>query len=313
MAARITAYRVREERWCPCLVTRSPAPAADSHSATPADSASSARCATTRASCRGPTNPADELRRCRRPSHRRRGGQDIGESRPHRHTRDSGRQTKEPGGQEPRKAGTRGRSAAPQTPRPRDRAAVSECRLGVPTAETSQLLVRGPLDHLRPPTRICMRNAAPLMRMSASEPRSWRLLLSSHGASVAVRGPAVAGRGHRSRRLHTRVVVARRKPGRRADRGMRSRVGGHRLDGEDPLGHHSAPAHTGSAQSARWLDQGFVHAAVVHGRQGDLPRVGRPVDRFVLTGWQVGLAGPAGMPVSSVATTGTHISTPVAS
>jgi hypothetical protein len=94
---------------------------------------------------------------------------------------------------------------------------------------------------------------------------------------------------------------------------MRSCVGGHRLDGEDPLGHHSAPAHTGSAQSARWLDQGFVHAAVVHGRQGDLPRVGRPVDRFVLTGWQVGLAGPAGMPVSSVATTGTHISTPVAS
>jgi hypothetical protein len=170
VAARITAYRVREERWCPCLVTRSPAPAADSHSATPGDSASSARCATTRASCRGPTNPADELRRCRRPSHRRRGGQDIGESRPHRHTRDSGRQTKEPGGQEPRKAGTRGRSAAPQTPWPRDRVAVSECRLGVPTAETSQLLVRGPPDHLRPPTRICMRQCGPLMRMSTSEP-----------------------------------------------------------------------------------------------------------------------------------------------
>lgn len=78
-------------------------------------------------------------------------------------------------------------------------------------------------------------------------------------------------------------------------------------------GHHSAPAHTGSA-----LPAPLARPRVRARRGGARParestRVGRPVDRFVLTGWQVGLAGPAGMPVPSVATTGTHISTPVAS
>lgn len=50
-------------------------------------------------------------------------------------------------------------------------------------------------------------------------------------------------------------------------------------------------AHASSTQSAQWLDAGLVHAAVVHGRPDELPTITRLVDRFVLTGWQVGLAG----------------------
>ncbi|MBN9607981.1 MAG: helix-turn-helix domain-containing protein [Actinobacteria bacterium] len=50
-------------------------------------------------------------------------------------------------------------------------------------------------------------------------------------------------------------------------------------------------AHASSTRSAEWLDAGLVHAAVVHGRPDELPTMSRPVDRFVLTGWRVGLAG----------------------
>lgn len=59
-------------------------------------------------------------------------------------------------------------------------------------------------------------------------------------------------------------------------------------------------AHASSARSAQWLDEGLVHAAAVHGRPGELPAITRAVDRFVLTGWQVGLAGRPGSRVPSI-------------
>lgn len=59
-------------------------------------------------------------------------------------------------------------------------------------------------------------------------------------------------------------------------------------------------AHASSTQSAQWLDAGLVHAAVVHGRPDELPAITRLVDRFVLTGWQVGLAGSPGGAVPTI-------------
>lgn len=58
--------------------------------------------------------------------------------------------------------------------------------------------------------------------------------------------------------------------------------------------------HASSTRSAQWLDAGLVHAAVVHGRPDELPTITRLVDRFVLTGWQVGLAGRPDGPVPTI-------------
>ncbi len=65
-------------------------------------------------------------------------------------------------------------------------------------------------------------------------------------------------------------------------------------------GHHLVAVHAASAQSARWLDEGAAHAVVVHGRPDQLPETTTEVDRYLLTRWQVGLAGPAGRPPPSV-------------
>jgi molybdate-binding protein len=65
-------------------------------------------------------------------------------------------------------------------------------------------------------------------------------------------------------------------------------------------GQHLVVVHASSALSARWLEEGSVHAAVVHGRPDQLVDVDTEVDRYLLTGWQVGLAGPEGIPLPSV-------------
>lgn len=65
-------------------------------------------------------------------------------------------------------------------------------------------------------------------------------------------------------------------------------------------GQHLVVVHASSAAAAAWLDTGLVHAAVVHGRPDQLPEAGTEVDRYALTRWQVGLAGPEGNPPPSV-------------
>lgn len=51
-----------------------------------------------------------------------------------------------------------------------------------------------------------------------------------------------------------------------------------------------------SAEAVDALNAGRIHGAVTHGRPGHLRRTARPVRRFVLTGWRVGLASRVGLP-----------------
>lgn len=51
-----------------------------------------------------------------------------------------------------------------------------------------------------------------------------------------------------------------------------------------------------SAQAIKALEEGTVHAAIVHGPRGHLRKPSRPVRRFILADWQVGLAVRAGTP-----------------
>jgi molybdate-binding protein/transcriptional regulator with XRE-family HTH domain len=50
-----------------------------------------------------------------------------------------------------------------------------------------------------------------------------------------------------------------------------------------------------SADAVEALNAGRIHAAVVHGRPGHLRRTGRSARRFLLAGWQVGLASRTGL------------------
>ena len=51
-----------------------------------------------------------------------------------------------------------------------------------------------------------------------------------------------------------------------------------------------------SAQAIKALEEGTVHAALVHGPRGHLRKPSRPVRRFILADWQVGLAVRSGTP-----------------
>lgn len=55
-------------------------------------------------------------------------------------------------------------------------------------------------------------------------------------------------------------------------------------------------ATTSSTEALDALNAGRIHAAVVHGRPGHLKRGSRPVRRFILAGWRVGLASRVGLP-----------------
>jgi len=57
----------------------------------------------------------------------------------------------------------------------------------------------------------------------------------------------------------------------------------------------SIPSSSAAAIDA--LNTGRIHAAVVHGRPGHLHRNSRPVSRFLIAGWRVGIASRAGLPV----------------
>ncbi|MCL3861819.1 substrate-binding domain-containing protein [Actinotalea sp. K2] len=59
-------------------------------------------------------------------------------------------------------------------------------------------------------------------------------------------------------------------------------------------GHALVPVHASSAAAAASLAAGSIHAALVHGTPGSLPRPGGAVRRHHLARWQVGLAGPVG-------------------
>ena len=51
-----------------------------------------------------------------------------------------------------------------------------------------------------------------------------------------------------------------------------------------------------SEEAANALNNGTVHAAVTHGRPGQLKRTAKKGRRFILTRWQVGLASRVGLP-----------------
>lgn len=51
-----------------------------------------------------------------------------------------------------------------------------------------------------------------------------------------------------------------------------------------------------SAAAIKALEEGTIHAALVHGPRGHLRRVSRPVRRFIVADWRVGLAVRAGTP-----------------
>jgi transcriptional regulator with XRE-family HTH domain/molybdate-binding protein len=58
--------------------------------------------------------------------------------------------------------------------------------------------------------------------------------------------------------------------------------------------HHLVAIAASSTDAVEALNAGRIHAAVVHGRPGHLRRTGRSA-RFLLAGWQVGLASRAGL------------------
>ena len=66
------------------------------------------------------------------------------------------------------------------------------------------------------------------------------------------------------------------------------------LPGSGPQRLVAIPASSTDALEA--LIAGRIHAAVVHGRVGHLKRSSRPVRRYVLAGWRVGLASRVGLP-----------------
>ena len=66
------------------------------------------------------------------------------------------------------------------------------------------------------------------------------------------------------------------------------------LPGSGPQRLVAIPASTAAAIDA--LNGGRIHAAVVHGRPGHLRRNARPVRRYHLAGWKVGLASRVGLP-----------------
>ena len=53
-----------------------------------------------------------------------------------------------------------------------------------------------------------------------------------------------------------------------------------------------------SAAAIKALEEGTIHAALVHGPRGHLRKVSRPVRRFILADWRVGLAVRAGTPTA---------------
>jgi molybdate-binding protein/DNA-binding XRE family transcriptional regulator len=53
-----------------------------------------------------------------------------------------------------------------------------------------------------------------------------------------------------------------------------------------------------SAAAIKALEEGTIHAALVHGPRGHLKKVSRPVRRYILADWQVGLAMRAGTPTA---------------
>jgi hypothetical protein len=53
---------------------------------------------------------------------------------------------------------------------------------------------------------------------------------------------------------------------------------------------------TSTAKALKALEGGTIHAALVHGPRGHLKKSSRPVRRFILADWQVGIAVRAGTP-----------------